>query len=76
MGYHFLLQGIFPTQGSNLRLLQWQAISLPLSHQGSPVSVRMGSQTSAPYSGDLGGHLEDREPTCPFLLQAVNGFVK
>ena len=25
-----------PTQGSDLRLLQWQAGSLPLSHQGSP----------------------------------------
>ena len=30
---------IFPTQGSNprlLHLLQWQADSVPLSHQGSP----------------------------------------
>ena len=34
---HFLLQEIFPTQGSNLRLLHWQAVSLPLSHQGSPL---------------------------------------
>ena len=33
---HFLLQGIFPTQGLNLRLLYRQADSLPLSHQGSP----------------------------------------
>ena len=30
---HFLLQGIFPTQRSNSRLLHWQADSLPLSHQ-------------------------------------------
>ena len=29
---HFLLHGIFPTQGLNLRLLHWQADSLPLSH--------------------------------------------
>ena len=32
---HFLLQGIFPTQGSNphlLHLLHWQADSLPLYH--------------------------------------------
>ena len=38
-GCHSLRQGIFPTQGSNqhlLRLLRWQADSLPLSHQGSP----------------------------------------
>ena len=38
VGCHFLFQGIFPTQGSNLSLLRWQADSLPLSHQGSPVS--------------------------------------
>ena len=37
---HFLLQGIFPTQGSNSHLLRWQADSLPQSHQGcSRVSV-------------------------------------
>ena len=35
---HFLLQGIFPTQGSNLHLLCWQVDSLPLSHPGSPES--------------------------------------
>ena len=35
VGCHFLLQGIFPTQGSNLCLLHWQVDSLPLSHQGS-----------------------------------------
>ena len=29
--------GIFPDQGLNLCLLLWQADSLPLSHQGSPV---------------------------------------
>ena len=36
MGCHFLLQGIFPTQGWNPCLLHWQAGSLPLSHQGGP----------------------------------------
>ena len=37
VGCHFLLQGIFPTQGSMhfLRLLHWRAHSLPLSHLGS-----------------------------------------
>ena len=39
VGCHFLLQGIFPTQGLNLCLLHWQADSLPLSHQGSPHTV-------------------------------------
>ena len=38
-GCHFLLQGIFLTQGLNLclsQLLYWQADLLPLSHLGSP----------------------------------------
>ena len=38
-GCHFLLQGIFPTQGLNLHLLHWQTGSLPLSQQQSPSSV-------------------------------------
>ena len=33
-GTHFLLQGIFLTQGSNPHLLYWQADSLPLHHLG------------------------------------------
>ena len=40
VGCHFLLQGIFLTQGSNLHLLEVD--SLPLSHQGSPQIVIMG----------------------------------
>ena len=36
MGCHFLLQGIFQTQGWNPCLLHWQVDSLPLSHQGNP----------------------------------------
>ena len=39
VGCHFLLQGIFLTQGLNLNLLlllPWQAGSLPLSPLGSP----------------------------------------
>ena len=40
VGCHFLLQGIFLTQGWNpslLRLLRWQADYLPLNHLGSTV---------------------------------------
>ena len=37
VGCHFLFQGIFLTQGSSPCLLHWQADSLPLSHQGSPI---------------------------------------
>ena len=38
VGFHFLLQGIFPTQRWNprlLRLLRWQVGSLPVCHHGS-----------------------------------------
>ena len=38
MGYHFFLQGILLTQGSNPHLLHWQAGSLPLGYQGSSLT--------------------------------------
>ena len=41
VGCHALLQGIFPTQGWNprlLRLLRWQTGSLPLAPPGKPQS--------------------------------------
>ena len=38
VGCYALLQRIFPTQGSNLlRLLHWQAGSLPLAQLGKPI---------------------------------------
>ena len=39
MGCHALLQGIFPTQGSILNLLHWQADSFPLTTLGSWLSL-------------------------------------
>ena len=42
VGCHFLLQGIFPMQGSNpclLHLLHWQTGSLPPGHLGSPSDI-------------------------------------
>ena len=42
VGCHFLLQGIFLTQGLNLllfHLLHWQADSSSLSHLGGPLSI-------------------------------------
>ena len=41
MGYHFLLQGLFPTQGLNPSLLPWQVILLPLSQLGSRGEVEL-----------------------------------
>ena len=40
---HFLLQGLFPSQGWNPRLQHWQADSLPLRHVGSPLRGKRGS---------------------------------
>ena len=37
MGNHSLLQGIFPTQGSNLGLLHYRQILYHLRHQGSRI---------------------------------------
>ena len=45
MACHFLLQGIFLTQGSNLCLLHWQVDSLPLSHLEGPLIPSRHLQT-------------------------------
>ena len=61
MGCHSLHQGIFPTQGSNSRLLHWQVSSLPLSHQGNPENstpLRMAVSCS---------------PAAPSLLERCQG---
>ena len=58
VGCHFLLQGIFPTQGLNLHLLcllHWQANSLPSAPPGKPSAnreegVAPGSTLLAPWS--------------------------
>ena len=39
-GYHFLLQGIFSTQGLDRSLLLWQGASLPSEPPGKPVGLR------------------------------------
>ena len=41
VGCYFLLQGIFPTQGSNPGLLHCRHMLYPLSHQGSLSSQRV-----------------------------------
>ena len=43
VGCHFLLQMIFPTQGSNPGILYYRQLLYHLSHQGSPVSKRQGT---------------------------------
>ena len=46
VGCHFLLQGIFPTQGLNSYLLHWQVDSLPLSHQRRLTGIIRTSYTN------------------------------
>ena len=60
MGGHALLQGILPTQGSNLGLLHQQADSLWLSHQGSPIQTRI----CADMSLNSGLHREAENSSC------------
>ena len=43
VGCHALLQGIFPTQGSNLGLPHCRQIVYCLSHEGSPISEEINS---------------------------------
>ena len=48
VGCHRLLQGIFPTQGSNLHLLclpHWQVGSLPLASPGKPMTMMISTLT-------------------------------
>ena len=47
VGCHFLLQGIFPTQGSNLGLLLCRQILYLLSHQGNPFITSYSINISA-----------------------------
>ena len=66
MGCHALLQGIFPIQGWNwhlLRLLHWQAGSLPLAPPGKPSSARespVSFSLSSIYSSNLFSELSSR----------------
>ena len=43
VGYHCLLQGIFPTQGLNPRLLHCRWLLFQLNHQGSLIMVRLAN---------------------------------
>ena len=71
MGCHFLLQVIFPTQGSNPHLLHWQVGSLPLSRLGSlygivvfPIETKacISGPTLKPVKGQLYLRLTELEP--------------
>ena len=73
VGCRFLLQEIFLTQGSNLRLVHWQADSLPSEQPGKLKDVPRCFKTSR--GGRKEGAwlrplaLEDFPPGLPFLVQ-------
>ena len=52
MGCHFLLQGIFPTQGSNLGLPHCRQTLYHLSHQGSPWEIAGRNTNNLRYADD------------------------
>ena len=60
LGCHFLLQGIFPTQGSNVGLPHFRQILYHLSHQGSPNSI---FKKDCKYRGFPGGSV-GKESIC------------
>ena len=72
MGFHALLQGIFPTQGLNPGLPRWRHILYYLSHQGScgaPSETQGGatiSGISPRFRGTQGfpGSSAGKESTC------------
>ena len=53
VGCHFLLQGIFLSQGSKLGLLHWQVILYHLSHQGSPELLQSSSEIISYFGSSL-----------------------
>ena len=53
VGCHFLLQGIFSTQGSNPGLLYCRLILYSLNHQGSPISMVISYSLVKFYGRDL-----------------------
>ena len=70
VGCCFLLQGIFPTQGSNPHHQHWQADSLPLSHQGSPVCTYSSMQFY--HILDLSAAAAKSLQSCPTLCDPID----
>ena len=86
VGCHFLLQGIFLTQGPNTCLLHWQTDSSPPSHQGSPLlgkQINRKKPVTCKFSDILKMQVNDRGlwswlcngggrvPLCPLVSPTV-----
>ena len=61
MGCHFLLQRIFPTQGSNQHLLHWRVYSLSLSHLGKHYLTFKSLLPNLPSLWQIGWKLENKQ---------------
>ena len=69
VGFHVLLQGIFPTQGSNLGLLHCRQILYHPSHQGSPKGCELDQDLKpGPLTPEARVTLLDQRDSLVFLL--------
>ena len=69
VGWHALFQGIFPSQGLNLRHLHWAADSLPLSHLGSPIWEYMPHIFAYGVQGDIS--IQGTSNISSFMVEAL-----
>ena len=84
LGFHDLLQGIFPTLGSNSGLLHCRWILYHLSHQGSPYHLSTPNQRPPVIKLQLNSHLLQEallinyspHKTLPFLIFGDISFLK
>ena len=65
MDSHFLLQGIFPTQGLNLDLPYCRQILYLLNHQGSQIQKAMCYLTPVIWHSEKGRLLETETDALP-----------
>ena len=70
MDCHFLLQGIFPTQGSNLGLPHCRQILYHLSHQGSTGNTGQSSYGSTKFL-TLHGKVKIGRAKCLMLMWKI-----
>ena len=76
VGYHFLLQGIFPTQGSNqslLYFLHWQADSLPLSQLRAQITGYILFHSCERLLGDMAHQIKENKNRSKYVTQVKKG---
>ena len=67
VGSHSLLQGFFPTQGSNPGLLHCRQILYQPSHQGSPLPPEVYAHPGSLFPRSSLGFLWIKTPLCAFI---------